>query len=87
MGGVVYGDSLRIVGHYVERNGIFARYATFGRLIGDIQLFGFLLGLPLAVIPYRNMSYQERAVTFSLTIALAIQVVFFALGVIKLTLG
>ena len=62
------------------------RQAIISSCLVGLQFIGFLLGAPLAAIPYKHQPYPEKLVTFSLTIALGLQILFLLAGLRKLLL-
>lgn len=62
------------------------RRVIFTAPLISIQGLSFLLGLPLAAILYKGKLYGEKWLTFSLTIAIVLQVLLVGLGIKKLLL-
>ncbi|RSK42295.1 hypothetical protein [Hymenobacter perfusus] len=80
------GDGRDLAGHVVEGQSEAMRGATIRTLFFGIQLISFLLGLLLALAPYKGKPYKMKVVPFSLTIAICLQSALLIMGGIKLFL-
>jgi hypothetical protein len=81
---VVSGDGHRLNGEVVFAHSPAMRRAAIVTSLFGIQFFAFLLGTVAALVPWRKKAYAEKWVTFSLWIALAIQLFFVIAAIVKL---
>ncbi|RYU76090.1 hypothetical protein [Hymenobacter persicinus] len=84
LGPLVVGNGQDLTGRTIEAHSPEMRRAGIITTLFGIQLFSVVLGALFAAIPYKQKPYNEKLLTLSLSIAIAVQGFMLLAGIIKL---